>query len=115
MALGSIDTVTVVNRIGDAFSCTVVRNVFWYRPKAVGVSDRGVANVGSPVCIFPYDSLSGYFAGEYEFKFGDYLIKGEVAGIDTVRDVNQYPEVITIKSIDEHLKGSLNIQHITIG
>lgn len=115
MALGSTDTVTVVNRTGEDFSCTVVEGVFWYQPRAVGINGKGVANMSGAVCIFPYGSLSGYFNGDYSFATGDYLIKGEVDSIESVRDVNKYLDVITIKSVNEHLKGSINIQHVTVG
>lgn len=119
MRYGANDTVTVLNKTSSGYIKTVVTGVFWYRPKAVGIDGHGITNISNPVCIFPYETLSNYADtagnGHFTFKKMDYIVLGRVTGdINSVKDINSYADVITIKNIDRNLKGSKRVQHIAV-
>lgn len=103
------DTVTVVNKTENGYVSTVVNGVYWYGGKVVSLQGRGVAVSDEPTCIFPYSAINGFV-----LKAGDYVIKGEATGITSVKDVNKYSDVITIRTANEHLHGSKRIWHVTV-
>ena len=117
--IGNTDTVTVVNKTSNGYVTHVVDKVFWYMGNSMSVNGKGVGISSEPSCIFPYESLSKYTDGEattskFTLKRGDYIIRGRVSRIESVKDVNQYENVMTIKSVIDHRKGSTRVQHITV-
>ena len=119
MRYGCTDVVTVINKTENGWIKNVVEGVFWYRPQTIGMDGHGIIENDSPVCVFPYETLRNYAnvpsEGKFTFKRMDYVILGAVDGeISSVKDVNKYPEVITIKSIDKNMKGSYYVRHITV-
>ncbi len=116
--MNAFDTVTVVNKTADGYVTNIVSGAFWYRGKSINIQGHGVEFNNEPSCIFPLEALKNYSdtaaPGRFTLKPKDFIILGVAAGITSVKDVNQYEDVITIKSISKHLKGSPRIQHITV-
>lgn len=117
--IGNTDTVTVVNKTSEGYITHVVDHVYWYMGKSISVNGKGVGISSEPSCIFPFEALSKYTDGDassskFSLKRGDYIIYGRVGEIKSIKDVNQYDNVMTIKSVIDHRKGSTRIQHITV-
>ena len=116
--MNAFDTVTVVNKTAGGYVTNVVSGVFWYRGKSINIQGHGVELSNEPSCIFPLSALKNYSdtakLGSFTLKLKDFIILGAVSGISSVKDVNQHEDVITIKSISKHLKGSPRVQHISV-
>ena len=123
-------TITIYNKIvedrEDKYFKFVLSNVLWYGSNNINISGKGIENSNEINIFIPKESLSKYKTLE-EYKTlpneakkdyftlckGDLVLKGEHDDITSIKDLNNYEDVITITKINDYLLGT-DIDNILI-
>lgn len=114
------DEITIFNKIDDeetTYHKTNLKNVIWYGTDNINLSGKGIVNSDDINIVIPLESLSNYKkvnefnelddkSNFFTLQKGDKVVKGKANDIKSVKELSNYENVITIKSIEENLFGS---------
>lgn len=122
------DEITIFNKIENGDETTYhskhLKNVIWYGTDNINLSGKGIVNSDDINIVIPLESLSDYKkvsefnelddkSNFFTLQKKDKIVKGVADDIKSVKELNKYEDVVTIKSIEENLFGS-SIDNILI-
>ena len=96
----------------DTYNKYVLKGVYWYGNNAINMSGNGITKIKNINIIIPKEHIDTYQI-EWDIKEKDYIVLGEVDGIESMKDLKNYDDVITVTSINKNICGS-EIDNIVI-
>ena len=109
---------TIFSKNDTGYDIIPISACYWQEVKAHEVKNYGAELADSVKIIIPLSALGGYKSG-WKITEGSYIAEGETTSglpqIDSIEPLIESGEVFSIRSVTDNLRGSENIQHITIG
>lgn len=106
---------TIYAKTDSGYDTIHISACYWQEIKAVDIKKYGAELADSVKIIIPKYALGGY-PTEWNIPEGSYIIEGspEIAITDDISPLIEAGNVFAVHSVTNNLRGSEEIQHITI-
>lgn len=99
-----IDTVTVFHKNEDGiYERIVVNECYWYGDTRIANSGHGIVRDDAVSVFFPKMVVD---SNDLKIYKGDRVVKGEAPDIESVNELSEYEDKITVLTVQSNIVGS---------
>lgn len=86
----------------DTYNRYVLKGVYWYGNESITVMGNGIVKEKNINIVIPKELVNSY-KNEWDVKEKDYIVLGEVDPINSMKELNDYDDVITVTSVNKNI------------